>query len=272
MTFRWTRERASIALPLEGASSEARLKLRLARFLPGSARVRVFVDGAPAGAFSARSGRFRTVDRPIVLPAGSSTLSFLVEDPDPETPRGRHRLDTHRERSLAPAARRPSAALAPLRRLRARARLGLFPAARARDRRLPRLRPGYMVRARPFRDGPRPPRDYRRRARDDSSSRRRFEERSLRATALSARVFVEGLRVVSPELLLPGCAPPSPPPGGHADERRKVSSNAVSPLRKRQAPLTLAASRGGITRFPIPLFSTCLFSVSNRMRAASNRS
>ena len=84
VTFRWTRERASIALPLEGASSEARLKLRLARFLPGSARVRVFVDGAPAGAFSARSGRFRTVDRPIVLPAGSSTLSFLVEDPDPE--------------------------------------------------------------------------------------------------------------------------------------------------------------------------------------------
>ena len=66
VTFRWTRERASIALPLEGASSEARLKLRLARFLPGSARVRVFVDGAPAGAFSARSGRFRTVDRPIV--------------------------------------------------------------------------------------------------------------------------------------------------------------------------------------------------------------
>jgi len=84
VTFRWTRERAAIALPVEGAGTEALLKLRLARFLPGSAEVRLFVDGVPAGAFSARSGRFRTVEHPIALPAGSSTLSFLVADPDPE--------------------------------------------------------------------------------------------------------------------------------------------------------------------------------------------
>ena len=84
VTFRWTRERAAIALPVEGAGSEALLKLRLARFLPGSAQVRLFVDGAAAGTFSARSGRFRTVELPIALPAGSSTLSFLVDDPDPE--------------------------------------------------------------------------------------------------------------------------------------------------------------------------------------------
>ena len=84
VTFRWTREQAAIALPVEGAGSEARLKLRLARFLPGSAQVRLFVDGVIAGTFSVRSGRFRTVERSIALPTGSSTLSFLVQDPDPE--------------------------------------------------------------------------------------------------------------------------------------------------------------------------------------------
>ncbi len=84
VTFRWTRERAAIALPVEGAGSEARLKLRLARFLPGSTEVRLFVDGVPAGSFSARSGRFRTVERSIALPAGSSTLSFFVQDSNPE--------------------------------------------------------------------------------------------------------------------------------------------------------------------------------------------
>ena len=203
VTFRWTREQAAIALPVEGAGSEARLKLRLARFLPGSAQVRLFVDGVIAGTFSVRSGRFRTVERSIRATHWIVDAIFPRSRPRPRTPRNRHRLDTHRERSLAPAARRPSTAVASLRGLRARARNGLFTAARARDRRMPRLRPGYMVCARPFRDGPRPSRNHRRRTCDDSSSRRRFKERSPGTATLSAGASDEVCRVVPPELLLP---------------------------------------------------------------------
>ena len=84
VTFRWTRERASVALPLAGTGPDAVLHLRFARFLDTTATVRLFVDGAPQGEFSARSGRFRTLELPLVLRGEATKISFLVEDPDPE--------------------------------------------------------------------------------------------------------------------------------------------------------------------------------------------
>lgn len=83
VTFRWTGERASVKLPLAGSGASV-LQLRFARFLEGTATVRVFVDGAPQGIFSARSGRFRTVELPLELRGTPPTISLLVEDPDPE--------------------------------------------------------------------------------------------------------------------------------------------------------------------------------------------
>jgi len=84
VTFRWTRERASVALPLAGTGPDAVLQLRFARFVDGNATVRLFVDGAPEGVFSARSGRFRTLELPLKLRGEPPTITFLVEDPDPE--------------------------------------------------------------------------------------------------------------------------------------------------------------------------------------------
>ena len=84
VTFRWTRERASVAIPLAGDGPDAVLQLRFARFLDGNATVRLFVDGDPQGVFSARSGRFRTLELPLKLRGEPPKISLLVEDPDPE--------------------------------------------------------------------------------------------------------------------------------------------------------------------------------------------
>ncbi len=84
VTFRWTRERASVALPLAGTGPNAVLQLRFARFLDGNASVRLFVDGDPQGVFSARSGRFRTLELPLKLRGEPPKITLLVEDPDPE--------------------------------------------------------------------------------------------------------------------------------------------------------------------------------------------
>lgn len=84
VTFRWTRERASIALPLAGEGPEAVLRLRFARFVDGNATVRLFVDGDLQGVFSARSGRFRTLELPVKLRGEPTKITFLVDDPDPE--------------------------------------------------------------------------------------------------------------------------------------------------------------------------------------------
>lgn len=86
-TFRWTRERATVTLPLERRTAGGRLTLRYARFLPGSAVVRLFVDGSPAATFTARSGRFRAQELELDLPEegdGPFRVELLVEDPSPE--------------------------------------------------------------------------------------------------------------------------------------------------------------------------------------------
>lgn len=109
VTFRWTGERASLRLPLETSEGEATLLIRYARFLEGSATVRLFADGVPAGSFSARSGRFRTQEMPITLGPGPFELELLVDDPDPsrlgiavDWVRIEHAQFRLRESSLAP--------------------------------------------------------------------------------------------------------------------------------------------------------------------------
>jgi hypothetical protein len=85
VTFRWTRERASILVPLEGRSEGARIQLRYARFLEGNAAVRVFLNGDPIASFSARSGRFRTQEIPASFSSeGPTRLDLVVDDPSPE--------------------------------------------------------------------------------------------------------------------------------------------------------------------------------------------
>ena len=85
VTFRWTKEKASLLIPLEGLSEEARLQLRYARFLPGNATVRLFLNGEPIASFSARPGRFRTHEIPVSFSSdGPMRLEILIDDPNPE--------------------------------------------------------------------------------------------------------------------------------------------------------------------------------------------
>ncbi len=85
VSFRWTKERASVVVPLGGVSEAGTLQLRYARFVQGNASVRLFLDGEPLSSFSARPGRFRTFDLPVSFAARTSLrLDLLVEDPSPE--------------------------------------------------------------------------------------------------------------------------------------------------------------------------------------------
>jgi hypothetical protein len=85
VTFRWTKERASLVIPLEGATGEGTLQLRYARFLPSNAAVRVFLNGEPLASFSARPGRFRTHPIPVRFSSDDPLkLDILVDDPSPE--------------------------------------------------------------------------------------------------------------------------------------------------------------------------------------------
>jgi hypothetical protein len=87
VTFRWTRERAALALPLHAGGPEgesARLTLRYARFIREPANVRVFLDGRPALSFRARSGRFRTQTFALEIPRGPLRMELLTEGPDPQ--------------------------------------------------------------------------------------------------------------------------------------------------------------------------------------------
>jgi hypothetical protein len=85
VTFRWTKERASLVIPLEGESDEGTLHLRYARFLPSNAAVRLFLNGEPIASFSARPGRFRTHPIPVRFSSdGPLKLDILVDDPSSE--------------------------------------------------------------------------------------------------------------------------------------------------------------------------------------------
>ncbi len=85
VTFRWTKQRASILVPLAGASEGATLQLRYARFVQGSASVRLFFEGEPIASFSARPGRFRTHEIPVIFSSDEPLrLEILVDDPNSE--------------------------------------------------------------------------------------------------------------------------------------------------------------------------------------------
>ncbi len=85
LSFRWTRGRASVVVPLGGISRAGTLQLRFARFVQGSASVRLFLDGQPIASFAARPGRFRTQEIPVSFAAkGPLRLDLLVDDPSPE--------------------------------------------------------------------------------------------------------------------------------------------------------------------------------------------
>ncbi len=85
VTFRWTRERASILVPLEGTAEKAALQLRYARFIPANASVRLFLNAEAADSFTARPGRFRTQEVPVSLSSsGPLRIEILVDDPSPE--------------------------------------------------------------------------------------------------------------------------------------------------------------------------------------------
>jgi hypothetical protein len=85
LSFRWTKNRASVVVPLSGSSEAGTLQLRFARFVQGNASVRLFLDGKPIASFAARPGRFRTQAIPVSFAAkGSLRLDLLVDDPSPE--------------------------------------------------------------------------------------------------------------------------------------------------------------------------------------------
>jgi hypothetical protein len=78
VTFRWTRGRARISLPVVARAGTAGLEIRYARFVDTEAEARVFVNGRAAGTFTARPGRFRTQRLAIELPEGPLQLELLT--------------------------------------------------------------------------------------------------------------------------------------------------------------------------------------------------
>ncbi len=84
VSFRWTGEQASLALPPLARPSKGTLELRYARFLEGTARIHIFVNGNRVRSASARSGRFRTAAIPLELETGELRFELATEDPAPE--------------------------------------------------------------------------------------------------------------------------------------------------------------------------------------------
>ena len=84
VSFRWTGKEASLNFPPIARGSKATLELRYARFLPGTARTRVFLNGDQIHSASAQSGRFRTTTIPIELKTDELQFNIVTEDPAPE--------------------------------------------------------------------------------------------------------------------------------------------------------------------------------------------
>ena len=84
VSFRWTHETASVSTFLLSSQGEGAVVLRYGRFLDGMARVRLFVDGQPAGSFEARPGRFRIQRLPVRFNGNPVRVELLTEDPAPE--------------------------------------------------------------------------------------------------------------------------------------------------------------------------------------------
>jgi hypothetical protein len=80
-TFRWTRPRASVALPLHGRG-EGVLRFRAARFLDHTARVHVYAWGARVATFEPRPGGHRVYAFPVRAGRGPVRLDLVAEDPE----------------------------------------------------------------------------------------------------------------------------------------------------------------------------------------------
>jgi hypothetical protein len=82
-TFRWSRARAGLELPLDaGASPEGRLEVRAARFVDSPARIEVWVNGVVFGHFEARPGGFKRHSLSAPVPAGPLTIELRSDDPE----------------------------------------------------------------------------------------------------------------------------------------------------------------------------------------------
>ena len=87
VSFRWTHGRASLSTRLLSSSSsgsDGAVVVRYGRFLDGTARVRLYLDGQPAGSFEARPGRFRVQRTSVRFNGTPLRLEFLTDDPAPE--------------------------------------------------------------------------------------------------------------------------------------------------------------------------------------------
>jgi hypothetical protein len=82
-TFRWSRARAGLELPLDaGASPRGQVELRAARFVETPARIEVWVNGVVFGHFEARPGGFRRHVLSAPVPAGPLTIELRSDDPE----------------------------------------------------------------------------------------------------------------------------------------------------------------------------------------------
>ncbi len=80
-TLRWTREHATLALPLVAASGPAVLSVRHQGAYRQPVAVHVLVQGREVGAFPAQAGPFRVAQLPVALPAGPLRIDVLPEGP-----------------------------------------------------------------------------------------------------------------------------------------------------------------------------------------------
>lgn len=84
LTFRWTRPRARVRVPLLSSGGNATLRLRYARFVDAPARIRLGVGGSSA-TFLAQPGRFRVQSFRVALPPDTPFELSLEADDDGAT-------------------------------------------------------------------------------------------------------------------------------------------------------------------------------------------
>jgi hypothetical protein len=80
-TSRWTRQTASLDLPLAVDASPVRLSIRAARYLDEPTRVRVMMNGRPFASFEQPRGRQRIQEIEAPLPEGPLNLGLTSDDP-----------------------------------------------------------------------------------------------------------------------------------------------------------------------------------------------
>ena len=80
-TFRWSRDRATILLPLDAAAGPGTLTIRFQGFLREAVATHVLLGGRHVASFPAPSGRFQLARLPVQIPAGRLRIDILPEGP-----------------------------------------------------------------------------------------------------------------------------------------------------------------------------------------------